>query len=398
MKVSSSFSNKEKHSFSFQVLCILTLLLFTTRATFADFIEVSTPETITTQIVTPSNVSAPYAISGGALVSLISNMIEFEIRGASIVFHRPTGQLIIKNTPTNLEKIETILTDLRKSALRQVEIEARIITVTSDDIDSFGLDSLDVDINAILDSEGEIALTTDFADNTTINFPDVVDRTTTGRKLGQEYALGLISKRADIDLIVDSLKSIAEVNTLSAPRLTVFNNQRAHIKIATYTSFLSEVEANIEARADNLFFTIESVVRQAPAGTLLDVTPTINKDGTITLSLHPTFIRTDLTKTTSLNTVTQDSTTLATNNIILPQFTIQTVDTTIVIPDGGIAMIGGLIEEVETKTLNKVPYLSAIPLLGNFFSNEQTRKQKSHLIIFIKATSKSLDKEGKLKR
>jgi MSHA biogenesis protein MshL len=347
--------------------------------------DLSTPETIGTQLINKDTATLPYAITGEALVSVIMNMVDFDINGAMITFNRPTGQLVVKNTPDNLSKVEEILSEMRRSLARQIAIEARIITVSSDDIDAFGLQSFlgSQSFSMSSDDKGSVDI-----DNS-VTYPDVMDRDNTNY-YGQEFVLGVLDKDFSIALAIDALKSNYEVNTLSSPRLTVFNNQRAHVKAATITSYVSEVDAEIEASSDNLYYTVDTKVRQAPSGTILDVTPTINNDGTITLALHPTFVTADLDSTVDIESVSSSASggsSLASNTLTLPVFTTQSVDTTVVLPDGGVAIVGGLIDEVELLKNHYSPIWGKVPLIGNLFKNKNNRTLKSHLVVFVKATA-----------
>jgi type II secretory pathway component GspD/PulD (secretin) len=72
--------------------------------------------------------------------------------------------------------------------------------------------------------------------------------------------------------------------------------------------------------------------------------------------------------------------------ILLPQEQSSTVVTNMKLENGQTAVIGGLLQDLDTVTVNKVPLLGDIPLLGYFFKVERTDKQKSNLIIFVTPT------------
>ncbi|MBN1492938.1 MAG: hypothetical protein JW938_02185 [Candidatus Omnitrophica bacterium] len=375
---------------SYLIICIVVACFFistmlSSSASASELEDISTPETIGTQLVTPDKPAMPYVVTGESLVSTITNMVDFDINGATIIFNRPTGQLIVKNTPSNLSAVENILFEMRQSISRQVELEARIITVTSDEIDALGLQTTLGSSAFGMRSDNKGSIDVEHG----ITFPDVVDRNN-ANYYGQEFIFGVLDKHYSMNMAIDALKSIAEVNTLSAPRLTVFNNQRAHVKTSTITDYVSEVDAEVQADRDVLYYTVDTKVRQAPAGTILDVTPTINDDGTITLQLHPTFVTVDLDNTVNIESVATSASggaSLASNTLTLPIFTTQALDTTVVIPNGGVAVIGGLIDEVEILSKHNSPVLRWIPIIGNLFKNRNDRTTKSHLVIFVKATS-----------
>jgi type II secretory pathway component GspD/PulD (secretin) len=72
-------------------------------------------------------------------------------------------------------------------------------------------------------------------------------------------------------------------------------------------------------------------------------------------------------------------------------FKLQSADTTVTLQDGGVAVIGGLIEEREEKNNYKVPFFGDIPLVGKLcFQKTQSKDIKTHLIMFVKATVKDM--------
>ena len=102
--------------------------------------EIATPESVRAQSVVGSESTLPYMVTGDSLVGMLQDIVALDDPGASIVFNRRTAQLFVKTTPTNHSTIETILNELRNVNKRQVEIEARIITVSHTDFEGLGVD------------------------------------------------------------------------------------------------------------------------------------------------------------------------------------------------------------------------------------------------------------------
>ncbi len=79
--------------------------------------------------------------------------------------------------------------------------------------------------------------------------------------------------------------------------------------------------------------------------------------------------------------------------MVLPVFVSQSIDTYLTIPNGGVAVLGGLITESEAKTFQKVPFFGDIPWIGKLlFTQKQDDDTKSYLLIFIKAKTKETKK------
>jgi len=372
------------------ILCMCgTVILATVASGMAVDVEKTVSlESISTQSVGNDDLISPYYVTGESLVQLMQKMANFNVAGSNIVFNRKTAQIFVRNTPSNHDLIAKLLADLRRAQFQQVEIEARIITVSSTDIDDLGLDFLGVDV---LDTAKGKTFGTDTGFNdgtytTNVDFPNVAD--SAGNNVGGQLAVAALGPKFSIDAFIDALKSRAEVNTLSAPHLIVANNQRANIRIERAAYYVQSIATD----ANSTSLAVNPEVGIAQSGTILDVTPTINADGTLSLEMHPQFVTADLSTTRTIN-VSDDLDETLQPAVTLPIFTIQNADTTVTIENGGVALIGGLIEEQETKGNYKVPVLGDIPLLGKLcFQSNQVQELKKHLVIFVKATVKDVHK------
>jgi type II secretory pathway component GspD/PulD (secretin) len=104
-------------------------------------------------------------------------------------------------------------------------------------------------------------------------------------------------------------------------------------------------------------------------GIILEVTPKVTPDGYIQLKLHP--------EVSSVDRVDE-------NNIAIIDK--RTAETEVIIKDGKTIVIGGLMETKRTETINRIPFLGDIPLLGFLFSHRQLNpNQKKELLIFVTA-------------
>lgn len=359
--------------------------------------EISSRESRVKQVIRNDEAQSPYQVTGESIVFLVTKMVDFSAPGTGIVFERRSGQLFVKQTPTGHERVWEILSELRRAAFRQIEIEARFLTVSSRDFSGIGVDF--AGLNAALSKAGIVfgtaALGTPlapaagaFAGSSFLDFADV---TGFGSKpLGKQLSFFGRSSKIDFRAVYDALETQGEVNTLSAPKIMVFNNQRAHIRIEKVENYVAEVNASLAGQASGATLTAivqtEAEVRQAQSGTILDVTPTINQDGTITLELRPQFVTADLSNTQSITNVTGGKS--FPNTVTLPAFKAQEIETTVTIPDGGVAVMGGLIQDEEDNRIERVPKLGKIPVIGRAFSNHQVKRKKSYLLIFVKAREK----------
>lgn len=342
-------------------------------------------EQITTQSINGGAYSSNYSLTGENLVALIEKMGDFSKPGSAIVFNRWTGQVFVKNTQKEHQLIDTIISTIRESQSRQVEIEARIMTVRGSYFSQKGLDFAGLDFlttHQKTKTFGTDPILGDGVFSTFTQFQDLVDGS--GNPTGGQFSFTALSRRFQISTLIDFLDRNGELNTLAAPKLTVFNNQRAHIKIAQAESYIRELTVTSDVAAQSVATEMEVDVAQS--GTVLDVVPTINRDGTITLEIHPQFVTADLSRTQVVNvagtgTINSD----AQPFVSLPVYTNQSIDTTVTVEDGGVLVLGGLIEEFETNNLQQVPGVSKVPLVGNLFKNKKEGREKVHLVIFLRA-------------
>jgi len=116
------------------------------------------------------------------------------------------------------------------------------------------------------------------------------------------------------------------------------------------------------------------------SGVALDVTPSIDEDGSVILHVHP-----------SVSTVTERSKIVNLGNLgnytlPLASSTVSETDTVVRAHDGNIVAIGGLMKVNNSDTSSGVPGLGGLPVLGNLFSSKQVSRVKQELVILIKPT------------
>jgi len=166
----------------------------------------------------------------------------------------------------------------------------------------------------------------------------------------------------DIALIT-AIETDTHSNVLSAPTLLTADNEEATIVVGQNVPFLSSATASA-ALTGQIF---QSVDRQN-VGITLDIVPQITEGGYIKLDVY------EEVSAVILSTV---------NNPLGPTTTIRSASTTVLVQNHRTTVIGGLLADEVDVTRNGVPFLSNIPVLGNFFTDRQRSGQKTDLIIFL---------------
>lgn len=256
-----------------------------------------------------------------------------------IVAIDPQNALLVFGTDEGVRELTETIAFLDKP-LRQVEIEAQFVTVSTSDSRAFGIDFSTSQGNFNANGNG-------FAPSAPSN--------------NGSFQLGFV--RGNFQATLSALLAQSRAKVITAPRVTAINNLTASLQSSTVTTVvLTSVSQNING---NLATQQTPVFISTNIG--LTVTPTINNDDTITVLMQP-----------ELSTQTPTSG-------LFPDINQQTLETIANVRDGDTIALGGLKAKTVTRSGDKVPVLSDIPILGSLFKSRRAIDQESDLIIFLTA-------------
>jgi general secretion pathway protein D len=179
------------------------------------------------------------------------------------------------------------------------------------------------------------------------------------RQINGVYVLGALAK---------FLEDSNEGNILSAPNLLTLDNEEAKIIVGRNVPFITGQFTNTGASgggATNPFQTIE----RKDVGLTLRVKPQISEDGQVRLQVFQE------------NSGIEGNTTSNANG---PTTTKQSIETNVLVEDGGILVLGGLAEDSFSNGAQKIPGLGDIPLFGNLFKSESRNRDKRQLMLFLR--------------
>jgi type IV pilus secretin PilQ/predicted competence protein len=287
-------------------------------------------------------------------------------RGEIIVDER-TNTLVISDVADRIELIESLL-DVFDTPTPQVAIEARIVEATSTFIRNLGI------------QWGAKGIADPFYGNqTSLQFPHkiLIDGAQIpqgivtkgiGGPLGG-YAINLpapafttavgvsfanVLDTFRIDMAISALETSGQGRIISSPSVTTQNNQEAHI--------VQGRQIPVQTVAN---FTVTT--RYINAALELTATPQITAEGTIIMNLE-------------LQNNAADFANLVNG---IPPIITQSASTTVMIPDGGTTVIGGIYRTEDSITRERVPFFHKIPIIGNLFRSFARTKQSRELLIFI---------------
>ncbi len=173
------------------------------------------------------------------------------------------------------------------------------------------------------------------------------------------------SKSFNFAALLRALQSDGSTNVLSTPTLLTLDNQEAEIVVGQNVPIITGSYSTVSGGAvpTNPFTTVQ----RENVGIDLKVKPQINEGNTVKLDVEQ--------KVDSLAPPVQGAADLVTNT--------RSVKTTVLVDDGEVVVLGGLIQDQLTESTQKIPGLGDLPLLGGLFRYKSTTKQKTNLMVFL---------------
>jgi general secretion pathway protein D len=174
-----------------------------------------------------------------------------------------------------------------------------------------------------------------------------------------------VGKNAVFGTIINAIAADTESNLLATPHIVTLNNQKAKFLVGQEVpvSTGEQLSANFE----NAFRTVQ----RQEVGIKLEVTPQVNAQGDVKL-----FLKQEVSSVAG--PVSSRSSDLILNK--------REFETTLTVGDGQLLAIGGLLNDDERRTIERIPLLSDIPLIGELFKSRSRSRSKTNLMVFIRPT------------
>ncbi|WRH75409.1 MAG: type II secretion system secretin GspD [Sphingobium sp.] len=314
-------------------------------------------------------------------------------RGKVVVSRYEGSNAIIIAASADVQKMLGELIRQLDTRPQQVLVEAIVVEIGNDAAKRLGVQFLVGGKNApfaatnysnavpsILTIGGAVAAE-ELATNTTTvngNVTTTTQRSPLGDSLQQAAAQSLlnatggfgglaldIGNDAIFGTIINAVQNDTESNILATPHIVTLNNQKAKFLVGQDVP-ITTGEA-LSGNFDNAFRTVQ----RKEVGIKLEVMPQVNKQGEVKL-----FVRQEVSSVAG--PVSNRSSDLIFNK--------REFETTLTVGDGQILAIGGLLNDDERRTIEKIPLLSDIPLLGELFKSKSRTRRKTNLTVFIRPT------------
>ncbi|ARV71393.1 type II secretion system secretin GspD [Vibrio campbellii] len=300
-----------------------------------------------------------------------------------IAAHEATNSLVLTAPPDIMMALQDIISqlDIRRA---QVLIEALIVEMSESDGIQLGVQWGNLETGAVIQynntgaSIGGVMIGLEEAKDTEKvdsrwdeDIKDWVDRKTTEKGDYSTLAAALSGVNGaamsivmgDWTALISAVSSDTNSNILSSPSITVMDNGEASFVVGEEVPVLTGSTAG--SNNDNPFQTVE----RKEVGIKLKVVPQINEGNSVQLNIEQ-----------------EVSNVLGANGAVDIRFGTRQLNTSVMIEDGQMLVLGGLVDEQAQESESKVPLLGDIPVIGQLFKSTSTSTYKRNLMVFIKPT------------
>jgi len=307
------------------------------------------------------------------VVSTKGSSSEDKMVEVSIQADEAINALVIRADPANMIDLMDIIESLDVRRL-QVLIEAAIVEVTSDFSRQLGSELAIGDA-----SRGTTPLGLTAPSGTLAQILQGLavpsGQPSLPPSLGESplIAGGKLSQTdTSFAFIIKALAANSDVNLLSTPSITTMDNEEAKIVVGQNVPFRTGSTVTGSQGTTNPFTTIQ----REDVGLTLEVTPHINSNNLVRLLIHQEVSEVDASSLTVIGS--EAAADLITNK--------RTIDTTILVENEEVIILGGLIRDKETQGESRVPVLGSIPGLGALFRSRTKSIEKQNLLVFLRPT------------
>ena len=317
----------------------------------------------TASIPPPAGISSGSASNSNLTASLVSAQPS---TGGQIQADPSTNSLIITAPEPQYRQLRAVI-DKLDARRAQVFVESLIAEVNSDKAAEFGIQFQSLLGKGVNKTIGFLG--TNFNIGGT-NLITLATQAATGKftpSTGVNFGVARQSGVNVLGFLARFLEANGDGNILATPNLLTLDNEEARIVIGQNVPFVTGSFTNTGSNngAVNPFQTIE----RKDVGLTLRVKPQISEDGTVKMQI---FQEVSSVQASSVNS----STGLITNK--------RSIESNVLVEDGAIVVLGGLLQDEYSGNQEKVPVLGDVPFFGNLFKSEARTRKKTNLMVFLR--------------
>ena len=286
--------------------------------------------------------------------------------GGQIQADPSTNALIITAPEPQYRQLRAVI-DKLDSRRAQVYIESLIVEVNANNKADFGIQWQGL-LASSNNGTGAVFGTNFGTNNIISNSVAIGTNNAAGVKLGEGFNLGILPRIAGkytLGFVANLLQKDGDANILSTPNLLTLDNEEAKIVIGRNVPFVTGQFTNTNSGGNGAVNPFQTIERK-DVGITLRVKPQISENGSIKMQIFQ-----------EVSSVESDTGT----GLITKK---RSIDSNVVVDDGSIVVIGGLIEDSYSGSVQKVPGLGDVPFFGNLFKNQTRTRDKTNLMVFIR--------------
>jgi general secretion pathway protein D len=315
------------------------------------------------------------ATGGSGGTGQLSGMIQADAATNSLIITAP--EPLYRNIRAIVDKL-----DVRRA---QVVIESLIAEVSAEKAAEFGIQWQT--LGNINDSGTNVIGGTNFGGTG----QNIIGAAQNLGSLGQGLNIGIVQGKVEIPgigeilnlgFLARALETKADANILSTPTIQTLDNEEAKFLVGQNIPLITGSYANTGAGGTSAGVNPFQTFERRDIGLQLRVKPQISEGGVVRLAIYQ-----------ELSSI-QNTLTAAQGGIITNK---RSFESTVLVEDGNIVVLGGLIEDKTDNSKSQVPILGSIPLIGELFKYENRKRTKTNLLVFLRpyvvrdeATSSSL--------
>ncbi len=314
--------------------------------------------------ITQAPAGAPGAAAAGPATA--------QDRNTTIWADKQTNAIVVTAAPKMMRQIMGVVDklDIRRA---QVHLEAILVEITTTRAAELG-------VNWAVFSEKEgstipIGTFNQAVGNTSIGSiaqaiidPDSLAQS--GLPNGLTLGAGMIEEGGlNFAVLLRALRNDGTSNILQTPSITTLDNEEAEIKVAQEVPFITGQYTNTGNTNQGTVNPFQTIQREE-VGNILKITPQINEGTAVQLKIEQ--------ENSGITQGVQGAVDLITNK--------RTISTTVLVEDGGMIVLGGLISDTALEGESRVPILGNIPIIGELFKTRSGSKEKRNLMVFIRPT------------
>lgn len=327
----------------------------------------------TPSAATNSSTSDTNSTSSNSNSSSNSAPTVFSVNGVNIIANEELNSIVVKADPAMMRQIASTIDqlDVRRA---QVLIQAAIVEVSGSNVEQLGvqwaLGNSSSGVGLINFTNGGASLAGIAAGVATKNYTSIA--APAGALLGfGSSKTGSNGQTNFYGAVLNALNSTSGANLISVPSVMALDNVKAEMVVGQNVPFITGTTATSASVGGTT--TPFTTVERKDVGVTLKVTPHIGEGGTLRLEVEQEV--SSIAPTSSLGAATSD---LVTNK--------RSVKTTVLADDQQTIVLGGMMQDDNNQSLDQVPGLGRIPLIGGLFRSKGSSYTKNNLLIFLQPT------------